>query len=84
MPKVGHKTNDIFGEFSEYSVKGIPKKLLKFVIQKGKDISPPFYGVWYIYKVTPDLVETIGWSQAQWRAEEKARKYIRKNLNAGI
>jgi hypothetical protein len=80
MFKVGHKTEDIFGTFSEYSIKGIPKKSLKIVIQKGKDEGAPLYGVWYIYEVTKDIVKTIGWSRCQWKAEEKARKYIRNEL----
>ena len=80
MFQVGHKTEDIFGMYSEYSVKGIPKKQLKIVVQKGKDDGAPLYGVWYIYEITMDMVKTIGWSHCQWKAEEKARKYIRKEL----
>ena len=80
MVVIGHKTVDIFGEYTEYSIKGTPKKLLKIVIQKGKDISHPFYGIWYIYKFTPDIVEIIGWGTNQRKAEQKARNYIRKEL----
>lgn len=75
---VGHKYTDFFGNFFEYSIKGIPKKQKKIVIQKGKDTGPPFYGIWYIYEVTPDLVTTIGWSRYSWKAITKARQYIRE------
>ena len=71
-----HKYTDVFENFSEYSIKGISKKARKIVIQKGKD-ARPFYGIWYIYDVTPDLVKTVGWSTAHLKAEKKARDYIR-------
>lgn len=72
-----HKRDDLLLEFSEYSIKGIPKKQRKIVIQKGKDQSPPFFGIWYVYDVTPDLVKTVGWSNSRWKSEQKARDYIR-------
>jgi len=79
--KVGHKYNDLLLRFTEYSIQGIPQQERRIVVQKGKDESPPFYGIWYIYDVTKDLITTIGWSRAQWVAEKKARGYIR-NLGA--
>ena len=80
MPEfsINHKSEDkLFGQFTEYSLKGIKKKQRKIVIQKGKDISPPFYGIWYIYDVTPEQVKTVGWSGTRWKAEKKARDYIK-------
>ena len=77
MSKVGYKSVDIFGNFSEYSIKGIKKKERKIVIQKTESQTWP-YSIWYVYDVTMDLVTTIAWSQVRWRAEEKARDYIKE------
>jgi hypothetical protein len=75
--QVGDKYIDSLGRFSEYSIKGIKKKERKLVIQKTESKDWP-YVVWYVYDVTKDLVTTVTWSNAQWKAEKKARDYIRE------
>lgn len=84
MAKVGHKIEGISGgkyPFIEYSIQHIPKKLLRIVVQKNEELGTYVRNsVWNIYKVTPDLVETIGWSMNKDRAMRKATDYIRKEI----
>jgi hypothetical protein len=76
----GHRVEGLAGgrhEFVEYSIRGIRKKQRRIVVQKGADKSHPFYGIWYIYDVTPELITTVGWSCDKEHACIKARRYIR-------
>jgi hypothetical protein len=77
MAKVGRKVeglaNGIYS-FVEYSVQKTPKKQLRIVVQKNPK------GTWYIYKVTPSHVESVGWSMTKENAIRKATEYIRKEI----
>jgi hypothetical protein len=86
MAKVGKKVEGFAGgkyPFVEYSIQGIPKKLLRIVVQKNEELGTYVAkSVWHIYKVTPKTVISVGWSKVKENAMRKATDYIRKNIKS--
>ena len=62
-------------KFTEYAIVGRPKT--KMVVQQSKEAGKSTWqSVWYVFKRTPKLVQTIDYRTKRRDAEDLAKYYI--------